>query len=135
VKNILETLCADVKDTEVHFKAVLSKEPMRLDIDVIKSTSHELFEAALDHQVSKEGVRVPRVEALLALKYLSCISPRRALEDKRFDVADFGRAYKQNRKLVDRKLLIDLAARADKNVREEFESFLEAVENDRPITI
>lgn len=45
------------------------------------------------------------------------------------------RAFKENARTVDRALLMDLASRAHENAREEFAVFLDAVENDKPITI
>jgi hypothetical protein len=135
LKKILLEICREVQDTEVHFKAILSPEPMRLDLDVIKSQNHQLFEPALKHQVDRGGVRVPRVEALLALEYLSAVSPWRSPPDRRMDVADFGRVFQHNRARLDRALLVDLASRAHQGARKEFESFLDAIEHDRPITI
>lgn len=135
VKKIVRDMCEVMKDTEVHFKALLSPDPMRLELDVIKSQSHELFEAALENQVVREGVRVPRVEALLALKYLSAVSPWRARSDKLQDITDFMRAYRDNQSRIDRQLLIDLASRAHKGARKEFEHFLDAIEKNKPITI
>jgi hypothetical protein len=61
---------------------VLSPAPLRLTIDVIKSQTHPLFGEALDRQVQVGGVRVPRLEALLALKFLSAVSPWRSRGDK-----------------------------------------------------
>jgi len=135
VKKILSEICQSLEDTEVHLKAILSPDPNRLELDVIKSQSHQLFGLALDHKVSKEGVWVPRLEALLALKYLSAVSPRRKIGDKHQDTADFIKAFKDNQSRIDRALLVDFASRAHRKAREEFEKFLDAVENDRPITL
>jgi hypothetical protein len=140
VKKILKELCSglkdgDLKDTEVHFKGTLSDDPNRLEVDVIKSQSHELFGIALDERVVVDGVPVPRVEVLLALKFLSAVSPWRSEADKHMDISDFIRAFKENRSRIDRILLIDLASRAHKNARKEFEEFLDAVEKDRPVTL
>jgi hypothetical protein len=135
VKKLLKETCVAVKDTEVVLRALISPEPNRLSLDAIKSQSHELFDLALKHQVSKGGVRVVRVEALLALKYLSAVSPNRSPEDKRMDASDFGRVYKQNRKRIDHPLLLDLASRAHRGARKEFEAFLDAIAHDRPLTI
>lgn len=88
-RRVLKETCQSVQDTEVHLKASLSPPPLELTVDVIRSQSHPLFEEALDRQLRVEGVRVPRLEALLALKFLSAVSPRRPRADKLQDVADF----------------------------------------------
>jgi hypothetical protein len=135
VKKVVQQLCGQLEDTEVHIKAVLSLDPNRLELDVIKSQSHPLFEAALDHKVLVEGVPVPRIEALLALKYLSAVSPWRKEADKHMDVSDFIHAFNDNKARLDRSLLVDLASRAHRNARGEFKAFLAAVEAGRPLTI
>ena len=76
-----------------------------------------------------------REEALLALKFLSAISPWRSREDKLQDVPDFVKAFKDNRSSIDRPLLLSLGSRAHASAAEEFARFLDAVENDKPITI
>ena len=125
-------MCRELKDTEVHFKALLSEDPNRLELNVIKSQSHPLFELALDHRVLVDGVPVPRIEALLALKYFSAVSGR-GEGDKHQDISDFIKAFKDNQPRIDRALLVDLASKAHKNARKEFEVFLAAVEAGRPI--
>jgi hypothetical protein len=134
-KKALEEACGDVTDSEVHFRGLLWPAPSRLEVDVIKSTSHPLFDEALDRKVPVEGVPAPCIEALLALKYLSAVSPWRSKPDKLQDISDFIRAFFDNRPRIDRSLLSDLASRAYKNAGAEFEKFLEDVEDDRPITI
>jgi hypothetical protein len=135
IRKVLRETCARVEDSEVHLKGTLSPPPVELTIDVIKSQSHPLFEEALDHKIEIQGLLTPRLEALLALKFLSVVSPWRAREDKLQDVADFIKAYKGNVKTIDRGLLIALASRAHEKAGPEFATFLDAVENDRPITI
>lgn len=135
VKKLLKDLCKDLKETEVHFKALLSEDPNRLELDVIKSQSHALFEVALDDLERINDVAVPRIEALLALKYLSAVSPWRSREDRGQDIVDFIRAFKHNRPRIDRSRLIDLASRAHRNAPKEFPEFLHSVENDQPITL
>jgi len=134
-KLVLNEVCTDVRETEVHFHGVLSPDPSRLETDVIKSQSHELFGIALDRKTRIEAVSIVPVEVLLALKYLAAVSVWRAVEDKRMDVADFTRTFKANRSRIDRTLLIELASRAHATGKVDFPVFLDAVENDKPITI
>ena len=134
-KKVLQEACGAVEESEVHFKAELSPDPERLGVDMIKSTSHALFEEALDRRVQIEGVPAPCLEALLALKYLSIVSPWRSMPDKHQDISDLARAFLDNRPRIDRALFIELASRAYKNARPEAEKFIDAVENGKPITI
>ncbi len=134
-KKVLREVCGAVEESEVHFKAELSSDPERLGVDLIKSTSHPLFEEALDRKVPIEGIPAPCLEALLALKYLAAVSPWRSTPDKYQDVSDFARAFFDNRPKVDRALLIALASKAHKDARPEVEKFLHAIENKLPITI
>lgn len=134
-RKILKEVGTEFLDTEVHMRATLSNDPNRLEIDMIKSQSHELFERALDHKTTVGGIPVPRVEALLALKFLSAVSPWRQPADKHQDVTDFIRAFKDNKDRLDRNLLIQLASLAHKNAKKEFPLFLDRVEHDRPLTI
>ena len=134
-KKILKETCLDVKDSEVHFDALLSPPPIRLRVDVIKSQSHVLFEEALDRKVEVEGVKATPVEVLLALKYLSASSPWRERGDKFQDLADFLHAYRDNRPRIDRALLVDLGSRAYKNARGAFEKLLDDIDHERPITV
>jgi len=132
---VLKELCTKVQETEVHWRGVLSEVPRLLEVDLIKSGSHELFDAALDQKVEFENVPVPRVEALLALKYLSAISPGRAHGDKHQDAADFIHAFNDNRGRIDRPFLVELASRAHRGARPDFEQFLQAVEAGKPIVL
>jgi hypothetical protein len=135
VRRVLKETCVALEETEVHLKGTLSPAPLELTVDVIKSQSHPLFEEALDRRVQDEAAWVPQLEALLALKYLSAVSPWRSRGDKVQDVADFVKAFKDNQAGIDRALLVNLGSRAHARAAEEFPAFLDAVENDGPITI
>jgi Nucleotidyl transferase AbiEii toxin, Type IV TA system len=134
-RKVLLEECEEVRESEVHYKAVLVSEPVPLDVDVIKSQAHELFDEALDRKTVLEGVKLPRIEVLLALKYLSVVSLWRSRGDKLQDAADFTHVFKDNQDQIDRGLLCDLASRAWKGGRSEFEKFLEAIETGGPLTI
>lgn len=54
VRRILTEECEEIEDTEVHFRALLSRDPNRLELDVIESGSHRLFDSALDHATTRE---------------------------------------------------------------------------------
>jgi nucleotidyltransferase AbiEii toxin of type IV toxin-antitoxin system len=132
---VLQAACGAVEESEVHFKAELSPAPERLGVDLIKSTSHALFEEALDRKVQIEGIPAASLEALLALKFLSIVSPWRSIPDKFQDSSDLTRAFLENRPRVDRALFIELASLASKNARAVAVKLLDAIENGKPITI
>jgi hypothetical protein len=134
-KKVLREICGAVEDSEVHFRGILEPDPARLEVDVIKSQSHVLFEEVLDRRVEIDGVPAAKLEVLLALKYLSAVSPWRRVGDKHQDVSDFIKAFQDNRVRIDRALLVELASKAHRGARKEFEKFLDAVENGKPITI
>ena len=134
-RRLIEKNYGEVTEDEVRLLGTLSPAPNLLTIDVIKSQVHPLFDEALDRQVRMGPVRTPRLEALLALKFLSAVSPWRPRKDKLQDVSDFMRAFEENAKTIDRQLLVELASLAHENARQEFAAFLDAVETGKPITI
>ena len=124
-----------MRDDEDRLLGTLSPPPVLLTVDVIQSDAHPLLEEALERQDRAGIVRLPRLEVLLALKFLSSRAAWRARGNRCQDVADFMRAFKENAGTIDRALLMDLASRAYENAGEEFAVFLDAVENDKPMTI
>jgi hypothetical protein len=81
-------------------------------IDVIRPVSSKVFKASLKHGVTfkadKTLMPVPRVEALLALKFTSMISITRPVLDRQQDAVDFGRVI-QATESIDLALLHSLA--------------------------
>jgi len=81
-------------------------------IDVIRPISSKVFKASLKYGVmfnaGKTPMPVPRVEALLALKFTSMISITRPVLDRQQDAVDFGRVV-QATQSIDLKLLHTLA--------------------------
>lgn len=122
-----------VDDRGTH--VVLSTPRSPLEIDLIRSGQHALFETALKERRKVKGVRIPKIEALLALKYLSAISPYRSLDDKHQDIADFVRTWKFHRDRVDRPHLIDLGGLAHDRGQAELARFIDDIEHDRPIIL
>ena len=132
VRSVLGPRAAqDVYETHVTLQAARSP----LIIDLIRSDQHPLFQEALRRPRKRNGVRIPTVEALLALKYLSAISPYRALADKRQDILDFARILETNRGRVDVPRVIELGALAHDRARADLARLIDDVEHGRPITI
>ncbi len=135
IEKVLREICVDLTETQVHWSGLISRPPMLLELDVIKSTSHVLFEATLDLKTIVDGVKAAPVECVLALKYLSSVSPWRPKGKKHIDIGDFIITFKDNAEQLNRDRLIHLASRAHANAGKEFLVFLDAVENDKPITL
>jgi hypothetical protein len=64
-----------------------------LSVDLIRSDNHPLFHAALQEAAERSGTRVPPPELLVALKFLSAVSPWRRLGDRKQDAADLINVY------------------------------------------
>lgn len=64
-----------------------------LSVDLIRSDNHPLFRAALDHGRERGGPRVPPPELLVALKFLSAVSPWRKPGERQQDAADLINVY------------------------------------------
>ncbi len=135
IEKVLREICLELTETQVHWSGLISRPPMLLELDVIKSTSHVLFEATLDLKTIVDGVKAAPVECVLSLKYFSSVSPWRPREKKYQDVADFIATFRDNRENLKRDLLVNLASRAHANAKQEFLVFLDAVEHDKPITL
>lgn len=107
-----------------------------LDVDLIRSDTHPLFDEALRRTRSLEGWTVPVPEVLIALKFLSATSTWRGATKKAYDVADL-RAMVEAVGLesLDRELMTRLAARVYPGAESEFEELLGKIERGEPITI
>jgi hypothetical protein len=64
-----------------------------LSIDLIRSDNHPLFRAALDRGEAHGDARVPPAELLVALKFLSAVSPWRKPGERKQDAADLINVY------------------------------------------
>lgn len=130
-----EALGRRVRTVDHGTHVILTTPRSPLEIDLIRAGQHALFETALKERRKVKGVRIPKIEAILALKYLSAISPFRSLDDKHQDIADFVRAWRANRDRVHKAHLIDLGALAHDRGRQEIARLIDDIEHDRPITI
>src|SRR6185437_5744671 len=92
-----------------------------LDIDLIRSTNHQLFTEAL-HRVRKVGEwNVPRTEVLIALKFLAAISPWRDRDKRAQDIVDLRTAYRKvGADQLDIEEMTQLAGLAYPNAEQEF---------------
>jgi hypothetical protein len=109
---------------------------LNLDLDLIRSTTHPLFRRALDDTRAEHAWRIPVPELLIALKFLSSVSPWRGIDKRRQDVLDLIRVYKAfEGEDLDRPRTIELAAEVFPGAELELEQLLDRVDRDEPITI
>src|SRR6185503_11383011 len=66
-----------------------------IDIDLIRSTEHPLFEVALQRRRTVGHWRVPRTEVLIVLKFMAAVSMRRSRDKRAFDVGDIIGMYRR----------------------------------------
>jgi len=107
-----------------------------LDVDLIRSTTHPLFEEALRHTRNLEGWRIPRPEVLIVLKFLAAVSPWRGLAKKTYDLGDLRALYHAvGKDQLDAELMQRLAARVYPGAEREFEDLIAKIERGEPISI
>jgi hypothetical protein len=107
-----------------------------LDVDLIRSTTHPLFEEALRHTRNLEGWRIPRPEVLIVLKFLAAVSPWRGLAKKTYDLGDLRALYHAVGKgQLDAELMRRLAAQVYPGAETEFDTLIEKIERGEAISI
>jgi hypothetical protein len=105
-------------------------------VDLIRSSSHALFVAALDRVQIVEAWRVPTPEMFMALKFLAAVSAWRGPDRKAQDNADLVRVYLQRgRASLDMALVTSLARRIYPGAEIELLELLRRVDAGEPISI
>ena len=106
-----------------------------IDVDLIRSTNHPLFGAVLEQIQRIQEWNLPRPEALIALKYMSAVSPWRGRAKRLLDAADLVAVYQASRDALDRMLLVRLAQLTFPGADKELLDLLGRVDRGEPITI
>jgi hypothetical protein len=106
-----------------------------LGIDLIRSTSHALFRIALERARPREDARVPPAEVLMALKFMSAISPWRKVGDRKQDAADVVKLYEAGGSSLDRDEMIRLAALVYPGAEREFTAMIDKLDRGEAISI
>lgn len=106
-----------------------------IDVDLIRSTKHPLFQVALErHRIVGEW-RVPRTEVLIVLKFLAAVSPRRDSDKRMQDVTDIARVYRRAEQQLDRSMMIELSASVYPGAEDEFTDLLDKIARGDRISI
>jgi hypothetical protein len=107
-----------------------------LDVDLIRSSTHPLFQEALDRVRLMETWRVPVPEVLIVLKFLSSVSPWRGLTKKTYDIADLRALFHAvGKDQLDLDLMQQLASLVYPGAESEFEELIGRIDRGEPLTI
>lgn len=107
-----------------------------LSVDLVRASSSQVFREALARFVDKDGWRIPTLEMLLVLKFMSAVSPWRGRDRARQDVLDLARVYGSvDPADVDRELMRALAGHAYPGAERELDSLLDKIDRDEPLTL
>jgi hypothetical protein len=106
-----------------------------IDVDLIRSTDHPLFEVALEQRRTVGNWRVPRTEVLIVLKFMAAVSPRRNRDKRRQDVADIGFVYHAAEGKLERAMMIELSRLVYPGAETEFSELIDKIDRDEPISI
>lgn len=107
-----------------------------IDVDLIRSTGHPLYQEALRSAQIVGEWKVPRVEVLIALKFLAAISPYRSRGKKIRDISDIGELFEHlGSENIDCEAAARLGELAYPGGERELRSLLDKIKNDEPITV
>lgn len=106
-----------------------------IDVDLIRSTNHPLFQAALEQTRTVGAWKVPRTEVLIVLKFLSTVSQHRDRRKRRQDVIDLSYVYEVARVDLDRGRMVELSGLVYPGAEREFSELLDKLDRDEPISI
>lgn len=106
-----------------------------LSVDLIRGDNHPLFRAALDEAEERHGVRIPKVELLLVLKFLAATSPWRDVADRKQDTADLIRLYRATGADLDRTAALEYAAKVYPRAEVEFEGILDRIDRGEDVSV
>lgn len=106
-----------------------------LSVDLIRSDNHALFHAALERGEERGGARVPPPELLVALKFLSAVSPWRRLGDRKQDAADLINVYQSAGADFDREAAIQYGTSVYPGAARELAAMLDGIDRGEDIPI
>lgn len=107
-----------------------------LDVDLIRSTNHALFAEALRHTKAHGAWTIPSREALIALKFLSLVSPWRSQRKRLIDASDLlGLVEPVGCDGLDLSLVMRLGALVYPGAETGLAELLNRIERGEPITV
>lgn len=106
-----------------------------IDIDLIRSTNHPLFEAALEQSRTVGEWKVPRTEVIVVLSFWAVVSPERDRIKRMQDMADLIRVYQTAFDEIDRARMIELSKLVYPGAERELGELLDKIDRGEPIAI
>lgn len=107
-----------------------------IDIDLIRSTNHALFQEALREVRTLGDWKLPRTEVLIALKFLAAISPWRDRVRKTRDISDLTALYLAGGSAsLDREEAIRLGGLAYPGAERELRDLFDRIDRGDPLLI
>jgi hypothetical protein len=106
-----------------------------IDVDLIRSTNHQLFQVALDQRHQVGAWQVPRTEVLVVLKFLAAVSPWRDRRKRMQDVTDISHIFEVAGTALDRAKMAELSALVYPGAEREFRELLYKIDRGDPIAI
>jgi hypothetical protein len=106
-----------------------------IDVDLIRSSNHPLFQVALEQTRTVGAWTVPRTEVLVVLKFLAAVSPWQDRVKRRQDVTDISYLYEVVGSELDRALMLELSGLVYPGAAHEFGELLGKIERGEPIAI
>jgi hypothetical protein len=106
-----------------------------IDVDLIRSTNHRLFQLAIEQQRTIGEWKLPRTEILIVLKFLAAVSPWRDRRKRRQDVTDISFIYEVTGTELDRAMMNELAALVYPGAEQEFRELLDKIDRGDAISI
>lgn len=107
-----------------------------IDIDLIRSTNHALFAEVLSASATRGTWTIPSREGLIALKFLSTVSPWRNAEKRMQDATDMVKLVNPvGVQGLDMDLLLRLGARVYPGAETELEEMLRRIDAGEPLTV
>lgn len=106
-----------------------------IDVDLIRSTNHPLFQVALEQRRTIGAWKVPRTEVLVVLKFLAAVSPWRNRDKRIHDVGDISLVYQTAEGELDRAMMVELSGLVYPGAEREFGELLDKIDRGDPISI
>ena len=107
-----------------------------IDVDLIRSNNHALFREALDRAQLVGEWRIPPPEVIIALKFLSAVSPWRNRDKRSQDIVDLRTVYHSvGPETLDADTMSELAALVYPGAEREFEKLLARIDRGDPVEI
>lgn len=107
-----------------------------IDVDLIRSNNHALFREAMDRARLSGEWRIPPPEVIVALKFLSAVSPWRNRDKRSQDIADLRAVYHAvGPEELDAGTMSELAALVYPGAERELEDMLARIDRGDPIEI